>query len=96
MLNSTANVQGMTNIIFFSDTAPPPPRQVWIRQMVVSAALLPALICGTAFLINFVALYYHASRAIPFVTMVTVLTNYIPLLPREPRHPLRHHGNRTD
>ena len=46
--------------------------QVWIRQMLASAFLLPSLVCGTAFLINFVAIYYHASRAIPFGTMVAV------------------------
>ena len=28
----------------------------WIRQMVVSAFLLPALVCGTAFFINFIAI----------------------------------------
>ena len=44
----------------------------WIRQMVVSAFLLPALVCGTAFFINFIAIYYHASRAIPFGTMVRI------------------------
>ncbi|XP_013794666.1 transmembrane 9 superfamily member 3-like [Limulus polyphemus] len=44
----------------------------WIKQMVFSAFMLPALICGTAFLINFIAIYYHASRAIPFGTMVAV------------------------
>lgn len=38
--------------------------------MVVSAFFLPCLVCGTAFLINFIAIYYHASRAIPFGTMV--------------------------
>jgi transmembrane 9 superfamily protein 3 len=43
----------------------------WIRQMTISAFLLPALVCGTAFFINFIAIYYHASRAIPFGTMVT-------------------------
>ena len=40
--------------------------------MLASAFLLPSLVCGTAFLINFVAIYYHASRAIPFGTMVAV------------------------
>lgn len=45
----------------------------WIRQMVISAFLLPALVCGTAFFINFIAIYYHASRAIPFGTMVSSL-----------------------
>lgn len=42
----------------------------WIKQMFLSAFFLPAMVCGTAFLINFIAMYYHASRAIPFGTMV--------------------------
>jgi len=46
--------------------------KVWIKQMLTSAFLLPVLVCGTAFLINFIAIYYHASRAIPFGTMVAV------------------------
>lgn len=46
--------------------------KVWIRQMVFGAFLLPAVICGVAFFINFIAIYYHASRAIPFGTMVAV------------------------
>jgi len=46
--------------------------KVWIRQMLMSAFILPLLICGTAFFINFIAIYYHASRAIPFGTMVAV------------------------
>ena len=45
--------------------------KVWIKQMVISAFLLPSLVCGTAFFINFIAIYYHASRAIPFTTMVS-------------------------
>lgn len=44
----------------------------WIKQMVMSAFALPSLVCGTAFLINFIAIYYHASRAIPFGSMVAV------------------------
>lgn len=44
----------------------------WIKQCLVSAALLPSLVCGTAFMINFIAIYYHASRAIPFTTMLSV------------------------
>ena len=44
----------------------------WIKQMLLSAFFLPMLICGTAFLINFIAIYYHASRAIPFGSMVAV------------------------
>lgn len=44
--------------------------RIWIRQMLLSAFLLPSLVCGMAFLINFIAIYYHASRAIPFGSMV--------------------------
>lgn len=44
----------------------------WIKQCLVSASLLPSLVCGTAFIINFIAIYYHASRAIPFGTMLAV------------------------
>lgn len=44
----------------------------WIKQCIVSASLLPCLVCGTAFMINFIAIYYGASRAIPFGTMVSV------------------------
>lgn len=47
--------------------------RLWIKQMVMSAFALPSLICGTAFLINFIAIYYHASRAIPFGSMVSCL-----------------------
>ena len=39
-------------------------------QMLTAAFLLPFLVCGTAFFINFIAMGYHASRAIPFGTMV--------------------------
>jgi hypothetical protein len=44
--------------------------KIWIKQMTISAFMLPAFVCGTAFFINFIAIYYHASRAIPFGTMV--------------------------
>jgi transmembrane 9 superfamily member 3 len=44
----------------------------WIKQMFLSAFFLPSLVCGTVFLINFVAIYYHASRAIPFGTMIAI------------------------
>ncbi|KAF2364430.1 Nonaspanin (TM9SF) [Trinorchestia longiramus] len=45
----------------------------WIRQMVMSAFLLPGLVCTTAFFINFIALYYHASRTISFTIMLSVV-----------------------
>ena len=41
--------------------------------MVVSAFMLPMMVCSTAFFINFIAIYYHASRAIPFTTMVSLV-----------------------
>ena len=44
----------------------------WIRQMIISASFIPGLVCGSTFLINFVAMYYKASRAIPFGTMVAI------------------------
>ncbi|XP_023323910.1 transmembrane 9 superfamily member 3 [Eurytemora carolleeae] len=44
----------------------------WLKQMFMSAFLVPSMVCGTAFLINFIAIYYHASRAIPFGTMIAV------------------------
>ncbi|KAG8037181.1 hypothetical protein G9C98_004503 [Cotesia typhae] len=46
--------------------------RVWIKQMLLSAFMLPIMVCGTAFFINFIAMYYHASRAIPFGSMVAV------------------------
>ena len=45
--------------------------KIWIKQMVFSAFLVPTFVCGTAFFINFIAMYYHASRAIPIGTMVS-------------------------
>lgn len=44
----------------------------WIKQLLFGAFLLPSLVCGIAFLINFIAIYYHASRAIPFTIMLAV------------------------
>jgi hypothetical protein len=45
-------------------------------QALLSAFLMPACVCGTAFFINFIAIYYHASRAIPFGTMEKISINY--------------------
>jgi len=44
--------------------------KLWIKQMLLSSLLLPTLVCGMAFFINFIAIGYHASRAIPFSSMV--------------------------
>ena len=48
--------------------------------MLFSTFLFPAMVCGTAFVINFVAIYYHASRAIPFTSMVRTSTPSMILL----------------
>ena len=45
----------------------------WIRQMLTSAFFLPVLVGGSVFMVNFIAIYYHASRAIPLTTMAAVL-----------------------
>ncbi|KAJ6216190.1 hypothetical protein RDWZM_007347 [Blomia tropicalis] len=46
----------------------------WIKQMFLSAFALPTMVCGTAFFINFISIYYHASRAIEFTTMLAVVS----------------------
>ena len=45
----------------------------WIKQTIVGSVLFPMLISTTVIIINFVAIYYHASRAIPFTAMVRIL-----------------------
>jgi len=49
----------------------------WIRQMLLGAFLLPSMVCGVAFLINFIAIYYHASRAIPFTIMASFSGSFV-------------------
>lgn len=44
----------------------------WIKQMFLGSLLLPGTICSSTILVNFVAMYYNASRAIPFGTMVAI------------------------
>jgi transmembrane 9 superfamily protein 3 len=44
--------------------------QLWIKQLVVGAFLVPAFICGVTFLVNFISIYYGSSRSIPFTVMV--------------------------
>ena len=57
--------------------------KVWIKQMLMSAFFLPFVVCGTAFFINFIAIYYHASRAIPFGTMVSYHCCNFTILPSQ-------------
>jgi transmembrane 9 superfamily protein 3 len=46
--------------------------QLWIKQLIVGAFLVPAIICGVAFLVNFISIYYGSSRSIPFTVMVSL------------------------
>ncbi len=41
-----------------------------MKQILVGAFLVPALICGVTFLVNFISIYYGSSRSIPFTVMV--------------------------
>ncbi|KAF7639878.1 Transmembrane 9 superfamily member [Meloidogyne graminicola] len=45
----------------------------WIKQMLVGALLLPGVVAAMALGVNAVAIGYHASRAIPFTTMLFLL-----------------------
>jgi len=78
----------------------------WIRQMLFGSFLLPVIVCGSTFLINFIAIFYKASRAIPFGTMVAItaicLFVILPLtlvgtvlgrnINGQPNHPCRVHS----
>ncbi|UJR35150.1 hypothetical protein I4U23_027919 [Adineta vaga] len=46
--------------------------QLWIKQLVVGAFIVPAIICSVAFLVNFISIYYGSSRSIPFTVMLSV------------------------
>jgi transmembrane 9 superfamily protein 3 len=43
-----------------------------MKQILVGAFLVPALICGVTFLVNFISIYYGSSRSIPFTVMLSV------------------------
>eukprot|EP00045_Choanoeca_perplexa_P014031 m.162818 g.162818 ORF g.162818 m.162818 type:complete len:587 (+) comp16541_c0_seq1:165-1925(+) len=45
----------------------------WIKQMVLTASLLPAVVGVTVMSVNFIAMYYSASRAIPFMTVLVMI-----------------------
>eukprot|EP00842_Homolaphlyctis_polyrhiza_P000547 jgi/Hompol1/1493/HPOL_002720-RA len=49
----------------------------WVRTMLVSSILWPGTVSITAFMINFVAIYYQTSRAIPFTSMLAILSIWI-------------------
>jgi len=45
----------------------------WVKQVFVGALLFPLVVSAVALSINSVAIYYHASRAIPFTTMLAIV-----------------------
>ncbi|CAF1093050.1 unnamed protein product [Adineta steineri] len=45
---------------------------LWMKQIIVGAFLVPVSICGVAFLVNFISIYYGSSRSIPFTVMLSV------------------------
>jgi hypothetical protein len=44
--------------------------QLWMKQLIVGAFLIPVIIGSVAFLVNFISIYYGSSRSIPFSIMV--------------------------
>nr|CAD2176998.1 unnamed protein product [Meloidogyne enterolobii] len=46
----------------------------WIKQMFIGALLLPSAVAGMVLGVNAVAIGYHASRAIPFTTMLVIVS----------------------
>lgn len=48
----------------------------WVKQALVGAFFFPGTISAVALTVNTVAIYYHASRAIPFLTMVNNCFNF--------------------
>lgn len=49
----------------------------WIKVMLLTASLFPLACFGTAFLLNFIAIGYGSLAAIPFGTMVAVVSIWI-------------------
>lgn len=49
----------------------------WIRTMVMTAGLWPGFVTAASILINFVAIYYSSTKAIPFGTMIAILSIWI-------------------
>jgi len=48
----------------------------WIKNMFLTACLFPCIIGSVTLIINFIAVYYQSSRAIPFSSMVSIYLYY--------------------
>jgi transmembrane 9 superfamily protein 3 len=46
----------------------------WIKNLVLTATVFPMVIFGVCFMLNFISMYYQTQNAIPFGTMVVMLT----------------------
>lgn len=44
----------------------------WIKQVLLAASLVPVTVSVVVFMVNFIAIYYKASGAIPFTTMLII------------------------
>jgi transmembrane 9 superfamily protein 3 len=49
----------------------------WIKNMFLTSLLFPCIIGGVTLLINFIAMYYQSSRAIPFSSMLTIFAIWL-------------------
>ncbi|KAL7754226.1 hypothetical protein RI367_000207 [Sorochytrium milnesiophthora] len=49
----------------------------WVRTMLCTALVLPGIVCTSAFVINFVAIAYQSTRAVPFTIMLALLAIFL-------------------
>jgi len=49
----------------------------WIKNMFLTSCLFPFIIGGVTLIINFIAIYYQSSRAIPFGSMMTIFAIWL-------------------
>jgi len=49
----------------------------WIKNMFLTSCLFPCVIGGITLIINFIAIYYQSSRAIPFGSMLTIFAIWL-------------------
>lgn len=52
----------------------PNPSPGWIQTMLLTAVLFPFVVFAVIFMLNFIAIYYNTVNAIPFYTMVSVVS----------------------
>jgi len=70
----TSVVSGYTGASYFKRCGG---EEGWQQCLMLTATLFPGLSFGTAFLLNFIAVYYDSLIAIPFTTMLTMLAIWL-------------------